>query len=80
MTMPKEKNNQNLDDTSAYGDDTRPHILDDANGAVNPFKPGEMDKGTSGLADNPDHDKSLSQIVEESERRLNNKNKQKGSQ
>ncbi|WP_053361633.1 hypothetical protein [Bacillus sp. FJAT-27251] len=77
--MAKDKDNLNLEDTSAYGDETRPHILDDANGAVDPFKPGELDKGTSGLADNPDHGKSLSQIVEESKQRLENKNKQQGT-
>lgn len=61
--MAKERNN--TEDTSAYGDDTKQHILDDANYAVNPFKPGELDRGEPGLGDNPDHDKSLGEIVDE---------------
>ena len=61
-------------DSSSYGSDNQPHTLDGADAAVDPFKPGELDEGASGLADNPDTGKSLAQIRKESEQRV----KQKG--
>ena len=55
MEDKKDKKQNNID-VSSYGDPHKPHVLDGANAAVDPFKPGELDKDDAGLTNYLDDD------------------------